>query len=498
MTSLKELPQGYQTKLLHEVPKDQQKAYLDQIYDLLKQNYGSYAESEDMGKWLKEVYSADNPEPTNRIISVVLGPDGKVAAASAAELYKQEQAVLISYTVGKPGSQGDFYVPLLAASKDKVQQGVEDLQANGVSINIVAQEHKAQKAGHALKIEAGMAVGQTPLELFEQFAKEQGGVRYTIPVYKADVKDGMTYEQIVADASQAHLFLSNIKPSNPDKPFSEILNNFMDGYIRTNSYFADKDSMQDPGLQSIKAFSEWLDNKYPGLTYAQAIQMGETAKNDPNSEFRKVYDKTRKGMETPDLANPASVVSTLFNNRADDLVQNKANDFLRCLDRNSLPPQYQEFYDLALQDANPVAKQMAQKEMGFYFLYKNGDQSPAMLKGGLALYFAAADDVNSFGNLQAKRDIARFMAEGGINGKSFETLKIDDAIKQDKFRALEIIETTIAEARLGEKYNSYAKHDGVMNSLTDLRTDIKADPDISGKGFDQSVRAEAKQVAASM
>jgi hypothetical protein len=485
MAELKELPQGYKSVLLHELPKEQQRAYLDQVYGLLKENYGSYAESEDMDKWEKEIYSADNPNPTNRIISMVLGPDGKVAAASAAELYKAEEAVLISYTIGKPGSQGDLYVPLLAATKGKVIDAVEALQADKVPINIVAQEHKAQKAGHALKIEAGMEAGQVPLELFEEFAKDTQRSRYTIPVYKADVKDGMSYEAIVKEASQAHLFLADIKPSNPDKSLTEILSNFMDGYTRTNSYFAG-DKTKDPGYQSVQAFTQWLNEKHPGLTYAQAVQMGASAKDDPASEFQKVYSKTREAMKKPGEANPGATRTALFNGQADNGIQTRAEEALAKINPAALPGRLKEFHNYATQSGDLVAKKIGQMELSDYLLNKQG-RTAEEVAAGFALQQAAADDSNApgvFGNLLARRQMAEDLMLG------------NNGVTKDKFRALEILENTIAEAELGQKFNSYAQSDRIMETIVEKRNELKSDPDL--KGFAADIQQTAQAHAVSM
>lgn len=480
---LESLPPGHTIVYLHD-PKlspEQQKEYLKQIYQLLEENYGSYAESENMDRWFKELYSKDSKELTNRAIPMIIGPDGKVAAVTTVELYRgpDEKAALAGYALGKPKSQGDYYPIYIELTKVSGQLAVGEItQTDKVPINILAGEHKFK---HVEKQQASLNSGLLPF--FEN----------AIVIYPADKIEGKPLQATIDEGAtnRANIFISTFGCSEPQALVSESLRGLGRGYSRTNGLLHSIGQTpenprgreaEDPAVQGYMAMADHLDDICPGLTNEEFGRLLAGDKFGDKPEYKTIVDEfanyrsqfDQKHLEAtqkrqnPGQTNPEATRIALFNREADPEIHKRAKEAFENIKPGDLPHRLQEFYGYAQQDRDQVAKKIGQMELSDYFLNKPG-RTPEEITTGLALQQAAADDSDApgvFGNLLAKRQMAEDL-ETGNNG-----------VTQDKFRALQIYESILIEADLRERFNSYAPNDRVMQTIVEKRDALRADPEL--------------------
>ncbi|MCD8525841.1 MAG: hypothetical protein LRY62_01345 [Alphaproteobacteria bacterium] len=447
MADFKQLPAGYKGVNLNDPAyADQRDELLQQVFDNLRDpgNYqGVYGNSESFEDWKRRLDIADPKAVDEAAVRIyaVMGPDGKVAGFSYAEIYPNGSA-LISYTCGKVDAQHQDYDNVIAATKRGIAQTLQD---SGLVTGGLFQEHMlgANKAKHEIKGMVGEEIGQVPLAI--------DGIpfSYKIPIYGGDVyslmdnqsetdtaeqiadkvkaaKGSGVYEKAAADATPATLLMADPAKTgtNPNAQIADVLESYINDYAAKNSVFKDEPT-QDPGYQSVKTLVDQIREKYPnGLTVQQA------------------YDQSLAASQKLGLNNPASVIREAFNEKVNNPLQTEAQAIM-----------------------GHTAEKWEMKDKAVELLY-HGDGKPETLKQGLTLMMAAADDgpEGLRGNFQAMRDLARFYYEGGINGKSFKDLGIDDVIKQDTFHAYQLAQA--AKLTYPEKFN-----------------------DVSGAGLDASARA---------
>lgn len=303
----------FKTIDLHTCDAEAQKAYMKQVFRILHNNYGSFAESESEQEWLDTLY-APGKRGTTLQVSAVVNARNEVVGFSALQRYDEKigkGTALITYSCCDTAVEGSEHMDVIGQSKAGVLRSVADLQAQGVRFNAVFQEHMLIKAGHVLKIAEGMKLGQVPTSSPSMPGRVFSN--YKIPPFLADVKprEGESAPEVAArangDLTPASLLMSDIQPHDPHMPMRDVLKAFITGYCENNSYFSSKHGRQirnDGAFQTMMAYADSLPLT---LTYRQAYdQASQDAEKHINKAWKALSHnagKTVSGIERPIILN---------------------------------------------------------------------------------------------------------------------------------------------------------------------------------------------------
>ncbi|MFD0914681.1 hypothetical protein [Methylophilus luteus] len=264
------LPHTYATVRLQNLNVAEQTRLLPQVFALAREQYPEWP-AEQLQNWLAAL-AGGNQNGTKMAVSVVLDAQGKVAATSAMELYRNGTA-MINYSLARKDSEN--YASLIYAATKDMAAGIKELQARGEIIHFVGKEHHLK----SLRAIAGYyAVGNVPIDgptslltakvkyyevAYGDPKEVENQARIDHAFKLADPKTGYTEEEDV------HLWLvGDFTPSDPNKPLAELLRALAESYAKEHSIFREKDYRLDPGYLSLHQ----LANKLPvSATYQQAV-----------------------------------------------------------------------------------------------------------------------------------------------------------------------------------------------------------------------------------
>lgn len=259
---------------LQDMPPARQAALLPGVFALIEGEYGAWLMLESMENWL-EALGTGNRNGTRMAVSVALDASGQVVGASATEVYRNGTAI-INYSVGRKADT-DYLEVIVAVTRD-MAQGLRDLQARGVEINLVVKEHHLDSP----RAQAGFrAVGQVPLD--GPASLLSGPVKYLEIAcgHPQDLDDpeklraamALTDPQTVRTVDgvddEVHLWLlGDFMPSRSNLPLAGLLRQLADAHAGERSIFRERDIRLDPGWQSLQRLADALP---PAATYLEAV-----------------------------------------------------------------------------------------------------------------------------------------------------------------------------------------------------------------------------------
>jgi hypothetical protein len=284
------IPDGSRVVQLESLPPEQQHQYLTLMEPLLAKAYPQYVKQEDIThRWFD---SMQQPLPTTSeyemgITAVIKhnetsGKDEVLGFTTTEFLGK---AAYHGYSVGqytdevdeKGGSlkhplHAEEYANVMYASKKGAFDNIKERQAAGQIINLDIQEGASYKSAHLDKMIPGLAAGQVSLASDTATIPLKDSV---IPVYKGDIPQGATPEEvkaIVEDPFKVDLLITNLEPSEKNKPFKDIMGEFKTDYLKLHgSPVVDPDNsntqFKDPYAQIMDNYIAKLP---PELTVQQA------------------------------------------------------------------------------------------------------------------------------------------------------------------------------------------------------------------------------------
>jgi hypothetical protein len=268
------LPTGFGLIRLQDLPRERQAALLSGVFALIEGEYGPWLVLETVENWL-EALGTGNRHGTRMAVSVALDASGQVIGASATEIYRNGTAI-INYSVGRKADAD--YLEVIAAVTRDMTQGLRDMQASGVEINLVVKEHHLDSP----RAQAGyFAVGQVPLDgptsllpgpvkYFEIACGHSQDLNDPEKLRAAlALTDPQTARTVDGVDDEVHLWLlGDFTPSRPDLPLAGLLRQLADAHAGERSIFRERDIRLDIGWQSLQKMADLLP---PGATYLEAL-----------------------------------------------------------------------------------------------------------------------------------------------------------------------------------------------------------------------------------
>lgn len=447
--------QNYTILDLSSLPEDEQDAYLDQVFEILRQkgNYaGVYGNSESKAEW-KAGLGVTNPITEGKTavrIALVMDKDGKVAGFSYGEFQPRGNG-FIGYACAdenlKPEDRDNVF------SLDKL--GMTSI-ARGMSLDkaftgVLGQEHitvvgnpQKDKVAHHQKADSGHIVGQYPLV-------DQNGlpIQYNIPVYKGDIyalmelEEGKTktpleeaFGELFTDPEDKKLltalpgdpsaeaigarveaFMTRLHQrawgSGGEAKLTEVMDKLADmGTTPATLYISDPSLIHDNPTMKAVDFYENFKNDYmaknsvfkqfqqfdPFVKRMDAIIDQIRNSDNPNITIQDLHNNAKQAFENLEISVTGNKCSQAFKNAVVDIsldqVKTLANnpDILTHLKGESAQERAQNAID-RINDPRLglTEKKQAMKDLAVELLYRS-DNNPEVLKTALKLYAAAADD----------------------------------------------------------------------------------------------------------
>lgn len=271
MTDLYPLPDGYTIVRLHdESDLDKRTALMLQVHNLIRENYGSYADSEPPAQWLANMAKSGLESDGFRLlVSAALNNEGKAMGFSSAEVLPcgDNRYIYNAYTCISHGEHHNEQLDLAliyAVKQDSALCAVairDELAKHGKHVQGSFQDHQRHNPNHLPKIKVGFSLGQMPLGAL-------GFATYQLPVYASEVAgddgtvDAEKLENKKAVGTGADLFMADFVPSKPDEAFATILKEFAHGYVTCHSVYAPT-LTDDPAYRAMCAFADSLKPLVP-------------------------------------------------------------------------------------------------------------------------------------------------------------------------------------------------------------------------------------------
>lgn len=289
-------PDGSYVVQLESLPTEQQHQYLALMEPLLAKAYPQYIKQEDIThRWFD---SMQQPRPATSeyemgITAVIkhneqTGQDEVLGFTTTEFLGK---AAYHGYSVGQYNDEVDAegkslkhplhaeeYANVMYASKNGAFENVKARQAAGQTINLDIQEGASYKSAHLDKMIPGLAAGQVSLASDTAIIPLKDSV---IPVYKGDIPQDATpakVKEIVDDPFKVDLLITNLEPSEKNKPFKDIMGEFKTDYLKLHgSPVVDPNN---PNTQFKDPYGKIMDDYIaklpPELTLQQAYAAAQT------------------------------------------------------------------------------------------------------------------------------------------------------------------------------------------------------------------------------
>lgn len=259
---------------LQDLPRERQAVLLPGLFALIEGEYEAWRVLEIAENWL-DALGSGNRNGTRMAVSAALDASGQVVGASAMEIYRNGTAI-INYSVGCK-DDADYLDKITAVTRD-MAQGLRDMQARGMEINLVVKEHHLDSP----RAQAGYwAVGQIPLDGPTSLLQEPVKYLEIACGHPHDLDDPEKLEaaMMLTDPQTArtldgvddevHLWLlGDFTPSRPELPLAGLLRQLADAHASERSIFRERDIRLDPGWQSLQRLAAALP---PAATYLEAL-----------------------------------------------------------------------------------------------------------------------------------------------------------------------------------------------------------------------------------
>ena len=271
---------GYKVIRLHDVQSlEKRRLLMAQVHDVIRQNYGSYADSEPAVQWLDNLGKSglNSADPLCKLlVTMVVDANGGALGFSSAEVLPagDRRYIYNAYTCVRHGA---------AASTDEEDEAVirilkqdialcavelrEVLARDNVHVQASFQDHMLYQPSHVPKIRVGFSLGQVPLGAL-------GFTNYQLPIYSCEVASAVAGAapdpELLASkklsGTRADLFLADLAPSDPRMPFSQMLREFAAGYVRAHSVYSPV-MTDDPAFRAMVAFADSLPQEGDDATF---------------------------------------------------------------------------------------------------------------------------------------------------------------------------------------------------------------------------------------
>ena len=187
------LPSRYKIIRLHEVQSlETRKLLIAQVHDVIRQNYGSYADSESAVQWLDNLAKSglNSADPLCKLlVTMLLDADGGALGFSSAEVLPagNRRYIYNAYTCVRHGAAAvtdEENLAVIQIVKQDIALCARELRdvlaQDGVHVQASFQDHMLYQPSHLPKIRVGFAVGQVPLGTL-------GFNNYQLPIYSCEV-----------------------------------------------------------------------------------------------------------------------------------------------------------------------------------------------------------------------------------------------------------------------------------------------------------------------
>ena len=274
---------GYKVIRLHNIQAlEKRRLLMAQVHDVIRQNYGSYADSEPAVQWLDNLGKSglNSADPLCKLlVTMVVDASGGALGFSSAEVFPagDRRYIYNAYTCVRHGA---------AASSDEEDEAVirilkqdialcavelrEVLARDNVHVQASFQDHMLYQPSHVPKIRVGFSLGQVPLGAL-------GFTNYQLPIYSCEVASavagaapGTVDPELLVNkklsGTRADLFLADLAPSDPRMPFSQMLREFAAGYVRAHSVYSPV-MTDDPAFRAMVSFADSLPQEGDDATY---------------------------------------------------------------------------------------------------------------------------------------------------------------------------------------------------------------------------------------
>ena len=280
----KALPSAYTVIRLHDVPSlETRKRLMAQVHDVIRQNYGSYADSEPAVQWLDNLAKSglNSADPLCKLLvtMVVDANGGGALGFSSAEVFPagDRRYVYNAYTCVRHGAaastdeEDEAVIRILKQDIALCAKELRDVLArDNVHVQASFQDHMLYQPSHVPKIRVGFSLGQVPLGAL-------GFTNYQLPIYSCEVASavagaapGTVDPELLASkklsGTRADLFLADLAPSDPRMPFSQMLREFAAGYVGAHSVYSPA-MTDDPAFRAMVAFADSLPQEGDDATY---------------------------------------------------------------------------------------------------------------------------------------------------------------------------------------------------------------------------------------
>jgi len=280
----KALPSAYKVIRLHDVPSlETRKRLMAQVHDVLRQNYGSYADSEPAVQWLDNLAKSglNSADPLCKLLvtMVVDANGGGALGFSSAEVFPagDRRYIYNAYTCVRHGAvastdeEDEAVIRILKQDIALCAKELRDVLArDNVHVQASFQDHMLYQPSHVPKIRVGFSLGQVPLGAL-------GFTNYQLPIYSCEVASavagaapGTVDPELLASkklsGTRADLFLADLAPSDPRMPFSQMLREFAAGYVRAHSVYSPV-MTDDPAFRAMVAFADSLPQEGDDAMY---------------------------------------------------------------------------------------------------------------------------------------------------------------------------------------------------------------------------------------
>ena len=276
-------PAGATVIRLHDVQSlEKRKLLMAQVHDVIRQNYGSYADSESTVQWLNNLAKSglDSADPLCKLlVTMVVDASGGALGFSSAEVFPagDRRYVYNAYTCVRHGAaastdeEDEAVIRILKQDIALCAKELRDVLArDNVHVQASFQDHMLYQPSHVPKIRVGFSLGQVPLGAL-------GFTNYQLPIYSCEVASavagaapGTVDPELLASkklsGTRADLFLADLAPSDPRMPFSQMLREFAAGYVRAHSVYSPV-MTDDPAFRAMVAFADSLPQEGDDATY---------------------------------------------------------------------------------------------------------------------------------------------------------------------------------------------------------------------------------------